>query len=452
MKTALITYSKTLSQKKAHEFKRKLKYNHVYILTLKNEVDPIFLKNTKNFHVIECASKQVIPIEINKIYENSNKNTLILPYFSGDSNSKYSISIYNKTFGTKIDPKVFKLKNKMNQFLGDEITNKKTLKMTYDEIKNNNFDEISAQIGESFILKPTNAVSSMLSFKISSKEDFEKTQKKLKKKYDYVLEEYLEGNLYSIDLFCDGKNIFLLCFCREITFGDLYKKFSSKYQAKYQNINEDFIHFVPIRYTLDLKKLSPFELNFIKKTGDKLIQNNYKGLIHLEYKAKRKEQKIGFIEWGARLGWRRQDFIEQMHHFKFENLPHEILFKKDTSRFKEKNGLFFLKNRNIDNNFIGVRTTVTKKTNLLEILKKTGSFLNFSMDNFLKDLLNHHWKINIQKIDFSVKGSSDYNLFPFYERGDTRFDYILKLEEPSFKKFIKNKFSILEKLVFHDYK
>lgn len=42
---------------------------------------------------------------------------MIIPYFSGDSNSKYSIKMYNKSFNTKIDPKIFKQKDAMMHFL-----------------------------------------------------------------------------------------------------------------------------------------------------------------------------------------------------------------------------------------------------------------------------------------------------------------------------------------------
>lgn len=450
MKTALILYQKNLKDSTLNDLRRDLDYHKIYILTPEQSA----AAKHKNIITIGGVSRKDIPAKTKEIFADPvNKNYLLLPYFSGDNNSKYSIAVYNQAFGTRINPQIFRLKNEMNRFLGAEIANKKNCKIGYEELIKTPYDTVAKTIGKSFILKPVNASSSVLNFKISSAEDFERIKTKLTRKYTYLLEEYLGGNLYSVDFFCDGENVFLLCFAREIPFLELIEKFSPKYLAKYKNtLDEDFLHFLPIRYTLDLKKLSKLELDFIGKIGKKLAGIGYRGFIHLEYKVDRPNKKIGFIEWGARPGGKRAEFIKDMYNLHVKNLPYKLLFAKDHSRFHKKHGLYFLKYRNKERNFIGVYTNVFAKTHILNILKKTKGFLNISFERFLREFLWDHWKIKVKAVKFTVKTSSDHYLYPFYQRNDTKFNYTLELDEASFQRFLKKKHAILEKLVFHDYK
>ncbi len=451
MKKALITYKKKISIKVLEDHKRKLKYDKFFILTTKNSLEEKEMMNFKKFKIIVCTRKE-IPNKIDKIFKDYEDKFILFPYFAGDVNSKYAIKIYNKTYNLKINPQSFRIKSKMNEFLGDEITQKKNRQVTYKEIQKMTYKKIINEMGENFILKPTNAASSILNFKITSEKIFEEVKTKLTKKYQYVIEEYLEGALYSLDFYCNGKNIFLLNFVREIPFLEMIGHFSDKYMKKYEKcLSTDFLNFLPIRYTRSLGKISNFELDYIKRIGEKLSEKNYCGFIHLEYKVRRKDKKIGFIEWGARNGWKRDFFIDKMYQLRVENIPVDILCNKDYSRFEKKKGLYFLKNRDIDKNFIGIQTAVIEKTHVLDILNKTPHFLNISMEDFLKNFLWDKWKIKISKIDFFLSTSPEGYLYPFYERSDAKLKYILHMEELSFKKFVSNKHKILESLVFHDY-
>lgn len=452
MKTALITYKKSFGLKSLIDHKRKLNYDRYFILTQNSTIDKKELRNYKKFDIVVCKCKD-IPEIINQIFENHKHEYKLIPFFRADAFSKYAIKVYNKAYDLKVDPKSFRLKSRMNEFLGEEVVKKKTLKFTYEEIKKAKFQSLQKKLGDTFILKPVNGVSSLLNFKISSAKQLSSAVAKLKKKYKYVVEEYLEGNLYSIDFFCDGENIFLLCFVREIPFLELLEKLSPEYMKKYQrSLKEEFLHFLPIRYTLDLKKLTPLELDFIKRIGDKLIQKKYHGYIHLEYKVKRKEDKIGFIEWAARLGGKRAEFIEGMHGVRVENLQLDILNKKDYSHFDKKKGLYFLKNKNIDKNFLMIYTSVFEKTHIMNVLSKIPDYLNVSFEDFLKSYLWDNWKIRIKTIVFYLMTSQGGHIYPFYERSDTKINYIMEFEEESFKRFLKKKTTILEHLVFHDYK
>lgn len=453
MKNALITFKQKLDLDTIIDYKRKLIYDHYFIITNKLTVEEKELKKFKKFTIIVWP-KNDLSKAIDDIYENYQDTYKFFPYFAGaDAKTKYAIKIYNKTFGTKTKVKHFRLKHCMNDFLGTEIAQKKSIKFKYKEIKKTTYTKIKKELGSPFILKPVNAASSLLNFRITSNRQFLEAKNKLTSKYDYILEEYIKGNLYSLDLFCDGKNIFLLCFVREIPFLELLEKLSPEYMKKYKkSLKDEFLHFLPIRYTLDLSKLKPLELDFINKIGKQLIKKKYYGFIHLEYKRNLKQQQIGFIEWGARTGGRRAEFMEGMYNMRAENLPLEILEKKDFSRFKKKGDFYFLNNRNIDKNYLMIYTSVLKKTHITSILDKTPNYLKMSFERFLKNYLWDNWKVRVKDINFFPTTTKEGYLFPFYERQDTKFNYIMEFEEEPFKEFVRKKHSILEHLVFHDYK
>ena len=298
MKVQLITYKKTINQGVLDQLIRHSKYNKIFCLTTQNLLVGNKLKTNKKIEVIELAKKKDIPRQIEKLFKNKDKETLLLPHFEGDYNSKYGIKTYNLSFKTKIDPNLFKLKNRMNDFLKD-VANKANQKYSYAELMEKNYEELVEILGNSFILKPTNAVSSFFSFKISSASDFERVKKKISKKYQYILEKYIEGNLYAVDIFCDTKDIYVLCHSREITFSEFIEKFTSKHKNKYQHLYDDYLYYIPIRYNLDFSKISKTEEKFIKAVGEKLKSIKYRGVVHLEYKINRKTKEIGFIEWGC---------------------------------------------------------------------------------------------------------------------------------------------------------
>lgn len=452
MKTALITYKKTIGLKTIKDFKRRLSYDHYFLLTKNINLEEGQIKDVKKFTIIECNNKD-IPELINQVFDKHGKQYKIYPFFRADAFSKYAIKVYNKTFSLKIDPKSFRLKSHMNEYLGEELGRKKTLNFNYDKIQKSTYQQLKKKLGSSFILKPENGVSSLLNFKISSAKELTQAKKKLKRKYQYVVEEYLEGNLYSLDFYCDGRDIFLICFVREIPFLELLEKLSPKYLEKYKSqLKTEFLHFLPIRYTLDLKKLSALELDFVKKIGERLKARKYHGFIHLEYKVKRSDHKIGFVEWGARLGGKRAEFVSGMHNYRLENLPLEIYHRNDTSRFEKKHGLYYLKNRDIDKNFLMIYTSVLEKTNIINVLSKIPSYLNESFEDFLKKYLWDNWRIKAKSVVFFLNTNTEGYIFPFYERSDTKLNYIMEFEEESFKRFLKKKHCILEHLVFHDYK
>ena len=450
MKPILLTYYKHLSLEKVQFVNRYSKYKSIVILTQNNKLSEQQANRFKKVEIIEVNSLKGVSRQITRIYKERNPKVKIFPHFEGDAKSKFAIQAYNKLYGLKINPNLFKLKNWMNNFLAD-VSNKVSSRYTFDQLMDISYDELCEVLGDHFILKPVNADSSILSFKITSEEDFLKVQKKIKKKYKYILEKYIYGNLYAVDFFFDGSEVFVLCHTREITFSELIEKFSTKHKQKYQHIYDDYLYYLPIRYNLDFNHISTLEKRFIRSIGSKLKEVGYRGFIHLEYKINRKTKDIGFIEWGARPGGKRSDFIKKMFNITTFNLPYDLLYKKDRGDFKKEKGLYFLRNRNIDNNIVGIKTTVIEKTHLLSILDKSDDYLSISYDTHIREFLKKNWKIRVKNISYSVRCSKDKFIYPFYLRSDTAFNYYIDLDELNYKRFLKNKSKIVEHLVFHDY-
>lgn len=187
----------------------------------------------------------------------------LIPYFAGvDMYSKYAIYAYNLAFHNKIDPRIFKEKDKMIDFLG-ELSHKKNIKLEYKELQKTSYDALVEKLGTPFILKPTNASSSTFTFKIKSEEEYNDILQKIGKSYTYMCEQYIGGSLFSLDFFMDGKNLYMLVFAREVAMIDLIetRKFSREYMAKYGDELEKHFNFVlPIRYNIDFSKISKTEM------------------------------------------------------------------------------------------------------------------------------------------------------------------------------------------------
>ncbi len=407
----------------------------------------------KNIEIIDCPNLVALNREINNVYEKYSEY-LILPNFWGDAFSKYAIKVYNKTFGSKINAKVFKEKDVMMQFVW-QVWEKNYFRTTYKELIYMSYENINRLVGKTFIVKPTNGSGSRCTFKVSSKEDFELIIPKLSRVFDYIVEEYIHGELYSVDVFLDGENMYLLTYAREVAMIELAdkEKFSAKFLEKYwEEIYKHFNFILPIAYHLDFSSLSKIELWLLEELREKLTSIEYRGVIHLEYKYDKKSKKIGFLEWGARYGWYRKTFIKEIYNTDHLRIPYYLLVEKDKSRFSVlKWKILAFKEQEHNLNFVRVKTNFLDTTNYISILKKTGNIFEVSFQNFLKDYYKENFWIKIKKIDFFVKYSKGYNFFPFYRDTTTKLDYILELDDENFELFKKKKFKIIEKTFFHDY-
>jgi len=380
----------------------------------------------------------------------------IIPYFSWDTNSKYSIKFFNKTYWIKINPQIFKKKNEMMRFLWD-IAKKKFIQVNYKDLFHLEIEELREKIGDSCIIKPIDASSSVSTFKLWDISELLEVRRKLSKKYDYIIEEYIWWELYSLDFFFDGENAFFLSFMREIAMIELSdkKKFSKSFLDSYgEEIEKHFQFIIPIRYNLDFSKISLTEVKFLNSIILKLKEIWYRWPIHLEYKYDKKTNKIWFIEWGARYGWKRVSWMKKIYQLDSQKIPHYTLIQQDFSKFQKiwKSHLYIPIEQEPNINLIGCKTNFIGTTNYISILKKMWGIFDISVSQFLKDYYFRVFGIKVQNIDFYAKYSSWYNFFPFYINNETRFDYILELDDKNFELFKLKKFQIIEKTFFHDYK
>ena len=379
----------------------------------------------------------------------------MIPYFVGDMYSKYALYAYNLSFNNKIDARIFKEKDMMMDFLG-ELGAKKNKKLSYSELHKSTFYELQALLGPTFILKPTNASSSTYTFKIKSQEEYAEILTKISKSYDYLVEEYIGGNLFSLDFYMDGENLYMLCFAREVAMIDLIetKKFSKDFLEKYgEDLEKHFNFVLPIRYNVDFTKISKIEISFFEKLRKRLSEVAYRGFVHLEYKYDIKTQALGFIEWGARPGGNRPIYVKELYHTDMKKIPYYLLIEKDTSRFKAlKPHMFAFKEKEDNINLVGVKTNFIKPTHYIDILSKTGDVLDISFQQFILDYFKNTFGIRVQDIRFQVKDNKHKAFLPFYMSNKTKFDYILELDDENFAMFKKKKPQIIEKVFFHNYK
>jgi len=430
----------------------KLPYTKIFILhnwevsldlKIPSKIELIFYKN-----LIDLNKKIDEVIAKNLEYR-------IIPNFKWDANSRYAIRTYNKSFDTKIDWKVFKEKDFMINFLWD-LVQKKFIRFAYKDLFSVKYSDLAEKLWDIFIIKPTNASSSTSTFKITCEEDFETSLSKISKTYDYILEEYIMWELKSMDFFMDWTNMFLLSYVREIAMIEMSDKdkFSKTFLTKYWNdISKHFNFILPISYNLDFEKLSKEELVFFESIRQKLSTVSYRWVIHMEYKHDSKTEKIWFIEWWARYWGYRNIHIKEIYNTSTIKIPHYLLFEKDFSRFKEiKKNIFRFKEKEHNVNIVRVKTNFLKTTNYITLLKKTWSILENSFYDFLLKYYKDTFSIKTKELNFYVSHNWEYNLHPFYKDNKTKFDYTLELNDENFILFKKNKFKIIEKVFFHDYK
>lgn len=449
MKKLLLHVRSSIDEKQLKVLYR-TSYNKIIILS-SNTIESPILENQKRIQIISCDDKDRIYKEIDNVISQYSKKYLILPHSVGDELSKYSIYIYNKIFETQVDPEIFTQKAKMNQFL-EGLSDKDSQTLSFEKLRETSYIQLQKRFGDMFILKPTNAVASVLNFKVTSEESYNKAVEKCTEKYEYIIEEFMTGNLYALDFFFDGAKPFILCYTREMTFSEIMKKLSKDYIAKYGlSIHENYMHFLPVQYTLDINKLPKIIREYLLKVSEKLKEISYRGLIHLEYKYDKKKSKIGFIEWGARNGGYRNIFLRKMHHMPSEQLPYEIIGEENYGHFKEKDGIYFLSGRDYDKNYVYMKTNPLETTNLVKILQKQPNFLNKSFESFIKEKFWDKWQIKIESIEFMLKTDTNFNISPFYLSNDSKFVFVLEMDEENFTLFRKHKYSVIETFVFYDY-
>jgi len=430
------------------EFLDGLKYDKVYCLHKNKE--NITIENTKGkLHFFVYKHDKEIKKILKKIVEEK-KEELIIPYFSGDNNSKYMIFVQN-LYWKQIDWKIFKHKNKMNQVINSTIP-KKNFKVNKNEIKKMSRQELTTQISaDNFIIKPTNKSSSLETFHCKSENERNTVQKKLSKSDQYVIEEYLTGNQFSLDFMFDWEKILLLSHIKQISFDDIIKsgKLSKNFIHNYWNlIEENFRYFLVAMY--NTYNISKTEIKFLTEICNVLKKIKFTWLIHMEYKYDKKNKKIWFIERWARLWWRRSIFIKQLHWYTVPGLFYDVFGKKDISKREQLKWDIYQFKEKKQSHLVSIKTDFIKKISYFDLLKPAYYSLKTSFTDFLKHFYRYNRWIKIEEFHFNVK-AINWFFKPSYKWDWSYFIYSFELSQKSFQKFKNKRLDIIEKVIFHNY-
>lgn len=445
MKNILITY---LSNKEFDEFLKTINdYDKVYIF-YKNSNK--IKKENKKLILIKVEKLSSINKEIDKIIEKE-KNNNIIPMFFGEGKSRYNIYTINKIQKTKINYKIFRDKKVMNNFLSNTIDKNNLL--LDKNIEKYSYKDLQKTISNKFVIKPINAASSVSSFKILNSKDFDNFKNKYQKKFNYIVEEYLEGDLKSIDFYFDGKDIFIFCVVKETCFNEYIEqnKLSKNFLEIYGDyINKYFLNHIPLRYGLDIKDLSKYEVDFLNKLKIKLTEIKYKGVIHLEYKFNKETNKVGFIEWGARRGAYREYFSNGLHNIIYEAEILKISLN-DFSAFKKLNNIYIPKIRNKNSNVLSIKYLFPKNINAIKVINRREKKATQSFKEFVLEILKNKLNMEVYRSVFFL----DYNDAGFFlnshSQSHTRLSITFFLDDKNFKQFKLKESDLVELFIFSDY-
>jgi len=113
---------------------------------------------------------------------------------------------------------------------------------------------------------------------VENQEEFTNVKKKILPKFDYVIEEYFDGELNSVDFYHDGKNIYILAYIKEYALKDFFdaQKLSEDFLHTYRKDLKLFNFFIPVRYNESLTNITPEELDFLSKIRNILTQLTYR--------------------------------------------------------------------------------------------------------------------------------------------------------------------------------
>lgn len=445
-KISLITYWKNI--KDVIDGLCKLKYKKIYFIYKEWSY---LTKKEKGIIPIQIFDKKKISCILKNIIRQNPKETFV-PFFRGDSNSKYMIYSYNLLW-KKIDRKEFRHKDLMNKRMKD-IGNKTSFSIQKKEIKNVSFKGFQKEHSISkFIIKPHNSSASTSTYKIESEDEFNEVKKKLINSNQYIVEEYLEGKLYSVDFLFDGENLLLLAYVKETSNAEYIEqqKFTPDFMNKYwDDINKDLLYILPVRYSLHFEDLSSTEKKFLREIKKILKKLDYKGIIHLEYKYDSMTKKIGFIERWARMWGQRSELVKKLHYFDIRDLMYDAFAKQDISKWEEKWWLHYFKDKNKGHHLIWIKTSFLKKTHIWDLLIKNNDFFSIWYTQFLKNYLLKKFGLEVENAYFYYKTKNNF----FYHTSDSKWTYFivyLEVFEEQFLKFKKNQSKIIEQLIFHDY-
>lgn len=426
------------------EYFKTLLYDKIYILSNT-------CKNTYIDWKVTVVAYDDISLWLEEIYQINQGQTLLIPFFSWDRLAKYSIDVYNHTFSTNIQYARFKDKDMINDTI-QSISKKKFIYYTFKELLDESYDHIVSKWLKKFIIKPQSWSSSLMTFLVENLKDFDIVKQKLSSAFNYIIEEYFEGELNSVDFYHDGENLYILAYIKESALKDLYTthQFSDAFLNTFKKDLKLFNFLIPVRYNESFKNITHEELTFISKIKDVLAKLPYRWYIHLEYKFDTSTNTIGFVERWARLWFKRKLFIEQVYtnHMETFNIPYLILNKKLQWFDVSLPGVYILKENITNTNIIWMRTSFYKKTS-----KNFTTIKMFedALSRSLREYFSTTFDVHISDIQYIIIYKEWNTFYPFYQSNDTRLDYLLFFNDKDFLVVKEHIGEIVEHLVFNDF-
>lgn len=183
--------------------------------------------------------------------------------------------------------------------------------LEYNSIHNVSIDDIESSIWYPFIVKPTSAAKSSLVYKISDRHDFDKTYKQVLSDYDWfthdsfsvsrvVVEEFVDGEMYSIDYFVNNE-------------GKVFVSKPVRIVLGYDLGIPDFMNIVRFSGPTIESLLVDYDLyDFISSSVDAIgIRNQF---VHHEFKVT-SSGLLKTIEVNGRIWWYRLAMMKKSYDF-----------------------------------------------------------------------------------------------------------------------------------------
>lgn len=388
---------------------------------------------------------------INKVYELRPDDMTLIPFFFWDVLAKNCIDIYNHEFGTQVNYSCFKDKNIINETI-QSACKKRSLFFTFDQMQQRSYNDIMEQWLKKFMMKPQAWSSSLMTFLIENSDQFDAVKKELSPDFNYIIEEYFDGELNSVDFYFDGQDLYILAYVKEFSLKDLRESnvFSSKFLEKYTKDLSLFNFFIPVRYDESFDTITQEEFNFFDKLKDILYTMKYRWFIHLEYKFNIETKRIWFVERWWRLWFKRNIFIEEAYtqEIRTFDIPALIYHKNFDYFTKTKEGIYILKEGITNTNILWMRTTFYQKTT-----KDFSTLSSFTsrFSSYLKKFFSTKFSVSIKDIKYIIKYEEENIFYPFYQSNTTRLDYLLSFHDKDFSLIKEHIGEIVECLIFNDF-
>lgn len=401
MKTILIRYIISPKELDIRRLKE-TSYDTIYLLYTRGVIESdsnILATKIEHLSKAEIKSK-ILEKGGGVIEEHINDNIVVM--VDSDYYTDIAVELKNKANNTSFDHKFVVEKNAMSEFLGEALTGKKTF-IKKSELLASDYSKIVDKVGQKFILKPVDGYSSVSTFAVNNKEEFKRYLELKSAEFDYLCERYLGGELYSFDFYAKDGLIYIVSYDKETP---MIEYFDDKYLV--ENNLEEFKFFLPIRYntTPDLFN-KQFLLDYFDQLASKINSVGYSGYFHMELKIDFQEQRIGFIEWGGRLGAKRSVLAKHHYDINVEEVP---IISSESSLFERLSNSVYLPKKRATEKTIGLKITCREDISVDNLKKNKDDVIS----DIIKNTKSKYGITTLEELIYIYKICNDTTIKPFY--------------------------------------